>query len=105
MVVVPMTGRTDDGVSIRNRGQLRQMLTNGNSADPGGYRLEFAANLDRRLRLQVERVQVRRPAIVVDQDTGLGLAEAATGRWTCHRQRSRRRLAAQPVGPHQPWKG
>jgi hypothetical protein len=60
--------RSDEGEPISDAGQLRQQLTDVQTGDLRGDRPELAADLDRRVRLQVDRVHVRRPAVEVDVD-------------------------------------
>src|SRR5262245_24663774 len=50
------------------------MLDDGDAGHAGGNRLELAANLDWRVRLHIERVNLGRPAVEIQEDARLGSA-------------------------------
>src|SRR5262249_23150780 len=78
----------------------RQMLRDRNPRYAGGDRLKLSADLRRSVRFQVKGIEVRRPAVVEDEDAGLG---AATGR-RCLSRGAIARRCPQAVCPQQPAK-
>ena len=89
MIVFTMRKRPHHSVLVRARRQTRQMLADVQTRYPRLNRLEFAANLRRRVRLHVEHVEMTRGAGEEDDDhrfrrsggeSGIraGIAESAT---------------------------
>src|SRR5690349_19492891 len=68
MVWVFVADGTDDGQLIGNLGQVGNDLAKLNSGDRGGNRTELAADFLGRIRLGVERLVMRRPAIHPDEN-------------------------------------
>ena len=80
------------------------MFGDGDARHAGGGRLEFAADLRRGVRLEVEGFEVRRAAVLVNEDAGLGGAESirpSSGRRGRGRARSQSDHAS-PVKPRPP---
>src|SRR6266446_2417758 len=77
VIVVAMVDRANDSVFVRQLGEARQMLCDRDARYAGGDRLELAPNLLGRVRLQVPDVQVRRAAVIEDEDARPRLAERA----------------------------
>src|SRR5260370_20829987 len=68
MIVLAMSERAHQSVLVVSGREPRQMLTHEDARQLGGDGLELAANLGRRVRLHVERVQVTRRAREKDPD-------------------------------------
>ena len=68
VVRMPVRERPHDGQPIGARGEPRQVLAERDAGRLRGDRLELAADLGRRVGLQVERVELARPAGQEDQD-------------------------------------
>ena len=77
MRAVGISQRTDEGELVGLLGEAREQLANLHAGDVGADGPELAANLAGCVGLEVEHVDVRRPAGQVDVDDGLvGLARA-----------------------------
>ena len=59
---------TNDRELVRGRGQLRNAFAELNSRNLRGDGFELAANFRRRIRLRIERLVMRRPAIHPDEN-------------------------------------
>ena len=68
VVAVGMAHAPHQGIAVGQSGQQRQMLANVDAGNAGRNRLERAANLRRGVRLEIEHIQVRRPAEQIDED-------------------------------------
>ena len=79
VVVVAVRDRANDGVLLGEFAEPRQMLGDRDAGYGGGGRFEFAANLGRRVGLEVQSFKVRRPAVVEDQNARLRTAEVILG--------------------------
>src|SRR5260370_16761988 len=75
MIVIAMVDGTDNGIVIRHRGKARQMLRDRDSGDARGSGFELAPDLLGCIGFQIQNVQVRRPAIIEDQDAALTFPE------------------------------
>ena len=102
MIVIAMVDRSDNGILIGQLGQPGQMLGDGDSRHARSSRFELAANFARGIRFQIPNIEVRRPAVIEDDDTGLGFSKlslegfASDGLWlNCA-------PGAEQIGPHQP---
>ena len=72
---IGMRQRADHRQAIHDPSDLGQSLADVDSRHAGRNRLQLPLNLGRRLRLGIERLVLRRRAVLVDQDARLGLAE------------------------------
>ena len=81
--------RANENELVRGCGQLRQILTNLVAGNLGGNGAELAADLARSLRLEVDHVQVRRPAVEMDIDHRLVRRTDARGRFGPQKARQR----------------
>jgi hypothetical protein len=72
---IGMRQRADHGQAIHDRGDLGQALADVDAGNIRGDRPQLALDLRRRLGLGIERLVLRRRAVLVDQDARLGLAE------------------------------
>src|SRR5262245_41477433 len=86
---------------IGKRSKARQVLRDSRAGNAGGNGLKLAADFRRRVGFQVPNVEVRRSAVVEDEDTGLRLAEVSGARLG-YRPSARCVRRTQPVGPQQP---
>ncbi len=68
-----MAYAAQDRVFVGTLSQLRQMLANLHARHIRFDRLEFAANFGRGLGLQIERIEMRRPALQINIDGRLSL--------------------------------
>ena len=79
VVAVAMAHRTNQGILVRHGRQPRKMLADLHAGHTGRDGTKRPAIFGRRVGLQVEHVEVGRPAEQVDQDARLGLA--CLGSW------------------------
>src|SRR5579872_3413034 len=89
--------RSDDGELVHHRRNLGHVLANLDAGDVGLDRLELAADIGRRVGLQVEHVLMRRAAGQVDHDDRLvGGSDARRGLGSQH-VRERKPAQRQPA--------
>ena len=69
--------RADQRGLVERVGHHRHVLADMGAGDLGGNRLEFAADVGRRIGLGIPDIDVARPALQEDHDHGFGAAEAA----------------------------
>ena len=77
VVLHPVIDRADLRELVDHRGEPGQMLADRQTRLAGGDRLKLAANAGRRGRLHIERVEVRRPAELMQEDDVLGSSRRA----------------------------
>src|SRR5581483_9201915 len=73
MIVLAMSQRADQGISVGASGEARQMLANVEARHLGSDGLELAPDLRGRIRLHVKRIEVARSTRQENQDDGLWL--------------------------------
>src|SRR5882672_3005035 len=99
MIVVAMRDRADESIQVGDLGETWQVLADVDSGHVRGDRMELTADFFRRVGFQIPGFEVRRPAIIKDQDAGLRLAESAAG-GSCL-SGAAQGARAQPIGPQQ----
>ncbi len=88
VVVLAVRQRPDDGVLVRSRRELRQVFADEQAGSLRRDGLELAANLVRRVRLRVERLEVARRAGEEDDDDRLRLLAVRQRRLILSRERA-----------------
>ena len=69
MEPIPVRHAADESHLVHALGHSRQVLTNVQTGNGGGDRLELASNLGRRCRLEVEGVQMARATVIENEDS------------------------------------
>ncbi len=67
-----MSHRADDRNLVGDTGDLRQPFTKADSRKTGWYRLQFALDFGRSVRLGIEGLMLRRGAVQEKKDASLG---------------------------------